>query len=40
MWQGVIPAVTTKFTPEGGLDSAEMRRCYRLLIDAGLIHGL
>jgi len=35
MWQGVIPAVTTKFTPEGGLDSAEMRRCYRLLIDAG-----
>jgi 4-hydroxy-tetrahydrodipicolinate synthase len=35
MWQGVIPAVTTKFTPDGSLDFAEMRRCYRLQIEAG-----
>ena len=35
MWQGVMPAVTTKFNEDGSLDHAEMRRCYRLLMDAG-----
>ena len=35
MWQGVMPAVTTKFTADGGLDFAEMRRCYRMQMDAG-----
>ncbi|TBW41037.1 dihydrodipicolinate synthase family protein [Siculibacillus lacustris] len=35
MWQGVLPAVTTKFTPEGDLDHAEMERCWGLLLDAG-----
>lgn len=35
MWKGVIPAVTTKFTPEGALDHAEMERCFALQIDAG-----
>lgn len=36
MWKGVLPAVTTKFTPEGGLDFAEMERCFALQIDAGV----
>ncbi|MES3020969.1 MAG: dihydrodipicolinate synthase family protein [Pseudomonadota bacterium] len=36
MWQGVIPAVTSKFTEDGGLDFAEMRRCFALQIDAGV----
>ena len=35
MWQGVMPAVTTKFKEDGSLDHAEMRRCYRMLMDAG-----
>lgn len=35
MWQGVIPAVTTKFTEDGGLDFAEMARCFKLQMDAG-----
>jgi dihydrodipicolinate synthase/N-acetylneuraminate lyase len=35
MWHGVIPAVTTKFTPDGSLDFAEMERCFSLMIDAG-----
>src|SRR6187551_1155744 len=35
MWQGVIPAVTTKFTEGGGLDFAEMARCYAIQMDAG-----
>ena len=35
MWQGVIPAVTTKFTESGELDFAEMARCYKLQMDAG-----
>lgn len=39
MWQGVIPAVTTKFTEAGGLDRAEMERCFALLMSAGC-HGL
>jgi dihydrodipicolinate synthase/N-acetylneuraminate lyase len=36
MWQGVIPAVTTKFTEAGDLDFREMARCYDLQIDAGV----
>jgi 4-hydroxy-tetrahydrodipicolinate synthase len=36
MWQGVIPAVTTKFNEDGSLDFTEMRRCYRLAMDAGV----
>jgi 4-hydroxy-tetrahydrodipicolinate synthase len=39
MWHGVIPAVTTKFTPAGELDRAEMERCFALMMDAGC-HGL
>lgn len=35
MWNGVIPAVTTKFTADGGLDHAEMERCFASQIDAG-----
>lgn len=35
MWQGVMPAVTTKFNANGDLDPKEMSRCYRLLIEAG-----
>jgi 4-hydroxy-tetrahydrodipicolinate synthase len=36
MWQGVIPAVTTKFTEDGALDFKEMERCHGLQIDAGV----
>jgi dihydrodipicolinate synthase/N-acetylneuraminate lyase len=36
MWQGVFPAVTTKFDTGGGLDKAEMERCFALQIDAGV----
>lgn len=35
MWQGVIPAVTTKFTTDDRLDHAEMERCFALQIEAG-----
>ncbi|MFZ6689626.1 dihydrodipicolinate synthase family protein [Undibacterium sp. SXout11W] len=35
MWHGVIPAVTTKFTQDDGLDFKEMERCFRYLLDAG-----
>lgn len=35
MWQGVIPAVTTKFNDDGSLDHAEMARCFALMMDAG-----
>lgn len=35
MWAGVFPAVTTKFTPDDGLDHAEMERCFALQMDAG-----
>jgi len=35
MWSGVIPAVTTKFTPDDHLDHAEMERCFALQMDAG-----
>ncbi|MBV9065570.1 MAG: dihydrodipicolinate synthase family protein [Methylobacteriaceae bacterium] len=35
MWTGVIPAVTTKFKIDGGLDHAEMERCFGLQMDAG-----
>lgn len=35
MWQGVIPAVTTKFDQDGNLDFAEMARCFDLLMEAG-----
>ncbi len=35
MWKGVIPAVTTKFTPADKLDMNEMARCFSLLMDAG-----
>ncbi|MEM1271428.1 MAG: dihydrodipicolinate synthase family protein [Bacteroidota bacterium] len=38
-WQGVFPAVTTKFTEEGRLDRAEMLRHYRWQIESG-VHGL
>jgi 4-hydroxy-tetrahydrodipicolinate synthase len=38
-WQGVFPAVTTKFTEADRLDIAEMERCYALQLDAG-VHGL
>jgi dihydrodipicolinate synthase/N-acetylneuraminate lyase len=35
MWQGVMPAMTSKFNEDGSLDFAEMRRCFRMLMDAG-----
>lgn len=35
MWQGVLPAVTTKFTEDDKLDFKEMERCYALQMDAG-----
>ena len=35
-WEGVFPAVTSKFTEKGDLDYAEMERCFRLQIDAGV----
>ena len=35
MWTGMLPAVTTKFTTEGGLDRPEMERCFALQIAAG-----
>jgi 4-hydroxy-tetrahydrodipicolinate synthase len=31
----MMPAVTTKFTAEGGLDRAEMERCFGLQLEAG-----
>jgi 1-pyrroline-4-hydroxy-2-carboxylate deaminase len=34
-WQGVFPAVSTKFNADGSLDEAEMRRCFGLQMDAG-----
>lgn len=35
MWNGMMPAVTTKFTAEGDIDAAEMERCIGLQMDAG-----
>ncbi len=35
-WEGIFPAVTTKFREDGSLDHAEMARCYQLNIDAGI----
>jgi 1-pyrroline-4-hydroxy-2-carboxylate deaminase len=35
MWQGVIPAITTKFTAADTLDFNEMERCVHLQMDAG-----
>ncbi|KNY20150.1 dihydrodipicolinate synthase family protein [Methylobacterium sp. ARG-1] len=35
MWTGVIPAVTTKFKPDGSLDHAEMERCFSIQMEAG-----
>ncbi|KAA0970775.1 dihydrodipicolinate synthase family protein [Aureimonas fodinaquatilis] len=35
MWKGVIPAVTTKFLENGGLDNDENVRCWGLQMDAG-----
>ncbi len=39
MWNGVIPAVTTKFKEDGSLDHAEMERCFAFQMEAGC-HGL
>jgi 4-hydroxy-tetrahydrodipicolinate synthase len=36
MWQGVLPAVTTKFKDDGSLDHDEMLRCFELQMDAGV----
>lgn len=38
-WQGVFPAVTTKFKEDGSLDIDEMRRCFTIQLQAG-VHGL
>ena len=35
MWTGMMPAVTTKFTVDGGLDRPEMERCFALQMAAG-----
>jgi 4-hydroxy-tetrahydrodipicolinate synthase len=39
MWQGVFPAVTTKFDVDGALDAKEMERCFQIQVDAG-VHGI
>lgn len=36
LWNGVFPAVTTKFTSDDRLDIAEMERCFALQRDAGV----
>jgi 4-hydroxy-tetrahydrodipicolinate synthase len=36
MWQGVIPAVSTKFKADDSLDFDEMARCFRLQMEAGV----
>lgn len=36
MWQGVFPAVSTKFKPDDSLDFGEMARCFRLQMEAGV----
>ncbi len=38
-WSGVLPAVTSKFTDDDRLDVAEMERCFKFQLDAG-VHGL
>jgi 1-pyrroline-4-hydroxy-2-carboxylate deaminase len=38
-WDGVFPAVTTKFDERDRLDVAEMERCFDLQLQAG-VHGL
>jgi dihydrodipicolinate synthase/N-acetylneuraminate lyase len=38
-WEGVFPAVTTKFDVGDRLDVAEMERCFELQMQAG-VHGL
>lgn len=35
-WEGIFPAVTTKFKEDGSLDHAEMARCYKINVDAGV----
>lgn len=35
-WNGIYPAVTTKFNEAGALDHDEMARCFKLQIDAGV----
>jgi 1-pyrroline-4-hydroxy-2-carboxylate deaminase len=35
MWTGVLPAVTSKFTPDDRLDHREMERCFALQMEAG-----
>jgi len=36
VWQGIIPAVTTKFSEDDKLDFKEMERCHGLQIEAGV----
>jgi 4-hydroxy-tetrahydrodipicolinate synthase len=36
MWQGIFPAITTKFTESGDLDFREMERCFAFQVDAGV----
>lgn len=35
-WEGIFPAVTTKFTEDDRLDAKEMARCFKLQLDAGV----
>jgi 1-pyrroline-4-hydroxy-2-carboxylate deaminase len=35
-WAGIFPAVTSKFTEDGGFDEKEMARCWKLQVDAGV----
>lgn len=35
-WEGIFPAVTTKFTEDDRLDTKEMARCFKLQLDAGV----
>src|SRR5687768_9519772 len=38
-WQGIFPAVTSKFNSRDQIDIAEMERCIALQVEAG-VHGL
>jgi 4-hydroxy-tetrahydrodipicolinate synthase len=35
MWNGVLPAVTSKFKEDGSLDHDEMSRCFGIMVDGG-----
>jgi 1-pyrroline-4-hydroxy-2-carboxylate deaminase len=36
MWKGTLPAVTTRFAEDGGLDHVEMERCLGGRLNTGI----